>query len=112
MLLAELFGSRTAEKVFLYLYHYNEAHARVIAKDMQMSYGQVERQLKKYESIGLLISKEVGRSRVYSFNRKYLLIEPVLQMIAKVYNSIPVNVRKELFKSRHKARRSDKPVIR
>ena len=46
MQLAELLGSNTAEKIFFYLFHYPEGHARAIAKDMGMGFSQVERQLK------------------------------------------------------------------
>jgi hypothetical protein len=112
MILAELFGSKTAELVFLYLYHYKEAHARGIARDLNTGFSQVERQLKKYERAGLFISKEVGKSRVYLFNKKYVLHEPVLAMIKKVYDSIPLSEHKVMFQTRRQPRRSDKPVIR
>ena len=112
MLLSELFGSKTAEGVFLYLFHNKEAHARIIAQDLNMGFSQVERQLKKYEKIDLLLSKQVGKTRVYLFNKKYTFHDQIMSMIEKVYRSIPQNERKKMFLSRHKPRRSDKPVIR
>lgn len=60
MQLAELLRSKTAENIFFYLYHYPEGHPRAIAKDMGMGFSQVERQLKKYEDINLLISRKGG----------------------------------------------------
>ncbi len=111
MQLAELLGSKTAEKIFLYLYHYPEGHARGIAKDMQMGFSQVERQLKRYEDIDLLISRLVGKTRVYQFNPRYVFQSQVKEMIAKLYNNIPLAEKKLLFSLRQKPRRRDKPVI-
>jgi hypothetical protein len=111
MQLAELLGSKTAEKIFLYLYHYPEGHARGIAKDMKMGFGQVERQLKRYEDIDLLISRLVGKTRVYLFNPRYVFHTQMKDMIAKLYNSLPIADKKLLFPARQKPRKRDKPVI-
>lgn len=111
MQLANLLGSKTAEKIFFYLYHYPEGHARAIAKDMGMGFSQVERQLKKYEDIDLLISRQVGKTRVYLFNPRYVFHEQIKAMVAKLYNTIPLAEKKLLFPVRQKPRRRDKPVI-
>lgn len=111
MQLAELLGSKTAEKIFFYLYHYPEGHARGIATDMRMGFSQIERQLKKYEDIGALISRQVGKSRVYQFNPRYIFHGQIREMIEKLYNAIPLAEKKTLFPGRQKPRRRDKPVI-
>lgn len=111
MQLAELLGSKTAEKIFFYLHHYPEGHARGIAVNMGMGFSQVERQLKKYENIGLLISRKVGKSRVYQFNPRYIFHSQVKDMVIKLYNALPLLEKKELFPTRQKPRRRDKSVI-
>ena len=111
MQLAELLGSKTAEKIFLYLHHYPEAHARGLATDMRMGFSQVERQLKKYEDIGTLISRQVGKTRVYQFNPRYIFHAQIKEMIAKLYNAIPLAEKKALFPVRQKPRHRKKPVI-
>lgn len=69
-MLEKIFGNKTAEKVLLDIYHYGESHASGIAQDFDMALNLIIQQLNRFELAGVLISKEAGRSRVYSFNPK------------------------------------------
>ena len=111
MQLADLIGSKTAEKIFLYLHHYPEGHARGIANEMRMGFSQVDRQLKKYEDVGLLLSRQVGKTRVYLFNPRYIFYSQVKEMVTKLYKAIPLAEKKELFPIRQKPRHRNKPSI-
>ncbi len=110
-MLDALLGSRTAQKIFLYIFHYGEAYATAIASDFKMSVGQVQRQLDRFENAGFLISKQLGRTRVYQFNEKSPLVRPFKEMIQIVYSNIPLAEREEIFHARRRPRRRGKPVI-
>jgi hypothetical protein len=59
---------------------------------------------------GVLISKEAGRSRVYSFNPKSPIVKPVKELVEIAYESIPLVERQKIFATRRRPRRKGKPV--
>ena len=110
-MLEGIFGNKTAEKVLLHLFHYGEAHASAIAHDFEMALNPVRQQLNRFELAGVLVSKEMGRSRIYSFNPKSPLTRSVKELVEIAYNSISLKEREKIFQSRRRPRRKGKPVI-
>ncbi|MFT3991511.1 MAG: hypothetical protein QM680_08870 [Luteolibacter sp.] len=109
--LAELFGSRAAEAVLLHLFHYGESYGRAISADFEISLDSVQRQLEKYERLGVLISKRQGRTLVYTWNPKSRLVNRLKEVIALVYDEIPESVHQVVFAERRRYRSKGKPVI-
>ncbi len=109
-MLKNIFGNNTAEKVLLHIFHYGESHASIIAKDFKISSNAVIQQLNRFENAGLLVSKEMGRSRVYLFNPKSHLTQPIKSIIEIAYEAIPLIERTEIFENRRRPRRKGKPV--
>ncbi len=68
LILESIFGNRSAAYVLLYLQHYGEGHASRMAKAFKVSPMGLQRQLKRLEHSGVLISRLVGRTRVFTFN--------------------------------------------
>lgn len=110
-MLEGIFGNKTAELVLLHVYHYGEIHASAIAQDYGIAVNPVKGQLDRFERAGILASKEVGRSRLYFFNPKSVFLSPVKELLKIVYESIPLNEREKIFKSRRRPRRKGKPVL-
>lgn len=110
MMLENILGNKTAERVLLHVFHYGEIHASAIARDYGVAVTPIRYQLDRFESAGVLVSKQVGRSRVYAFNSKFPLTRFVKDMVEVVYNSIPIEECVELFKARRRPRRKGKPV--
>ncbi len=111
MLLDKIFGNKNAERVLLYLYHYGELHPSAIAKGYGISLTPLKNQLERFEEAGILLSKAVGRSRVYEFNKKNPLYKPFLELIKTAYESIPLLERQKIFWMRQRPRRKGKPVL-
>jgi predicted transcriptional regulator len=109
-MLEGIFGNKTAEKVLLHIFHYGESHASAIAKDFSVAVNPVLQQLNRFESAGVLVSKESGRSRLYSFNPKSPFNKPIQEIIEKTYDSIPLSERQSIFETRRRPRRKGKPV--
>src|SRR5436305_1949523 len=109
-MLEGIFGNKTAERVLLHIFHYGSSHASAIASDFKMSLTPIRQQLDRFESANVLISKQIGRSRVYSFNPKSALTKPVRDLTRLLYESIPQKDRQELFQTRRRPRRKGKPV--
>jgi hypothetical protein len=110
-MLEGIFGNKTAEKVLLHIFHYGESHASAIASDFELALNPIRQQLNRFELAGVLVSKEAGRARIYSFNPKSPLTKPVKELIELAYESIPLSERQDLFKTRRRPRRKGKPVL-
>lgn len=109
-MLEGIFGNKTAEKVILHIFHYGESHASAIANDFDVALNPVIHQLNRFELAGVLISKEAGRSRIYSFNPKSPLSKPIKELAEIAYETIPLSDRQKMFKTRRRPRRKGKPV--
>lgn len=110
-MLEGIFGNKTAEKVLLHIFHYGEAHASAIANDLKIALNPVRQQLNRFELAGVLVSKEMGRSRVYFFNPKSPLTKPVKDLVELSYDSISLAERQKIFQTRRRPRRKGKPVL-
>jgi len=109
--LEALFGNRTAAKLMLYLFHYGEAYARGAARDLGIAVSAVQRQLDKFESAGLLVSRMVGNTRVYTFNPKQPATAKLKDLVGVFYEALSIKDREHLFPTRRRPRRKGKPVV-
>ena len=110
-MLDTILGNETATKIMLYLTHYGEAYASGISKDMEITLSQVQKQLDKFESCGLLVSSKMGNIRIYKFNIKLGVTKKFMTLVEAFYNSMPLKERESIFKVRRRPRRKDKPVL-
>ena len=107
-----ILGSKTAQKIFLHLYHYGESYPSAVAKDMKTSLGAIQKQFERFEAAGIIISRLQGRTRVYQFNMKNgAIVKHFKEIIKIVYHSIPIKERQEIFHVRRRPRRAGKPII-
>jgi predicted transcriptional regulator len=110
MELETLFGNRTTERILLHLFHYGEIHASGIARDYGSAVTPFVRQLNHLEGVGIVVSREVGRTRLYQFNPKSPYVTPLKKIVEITYESIPLSEREKLFHTRRRPRRKGKPV--
>jgi DNA-binding transcriptional ArsR family regulator len=68
MLFSGLFGNETAAKVLIYLQQLESGYPRGIAQALQVSLSQVQRQLERLEREGGLVSRVIGKTRLYQWN--------------------------------------------
>lgn len=80
-MLETIFGNATIEKVLLYLQNYNEGYASEIASTFSVSLSVVQKQLKRLEDGGVIVSQLKGRTRIFLWNDKQNLDQSL--MIAK-----------------------------
>lgn len=109
--LKALFGNETAARLMLYLFHYGEAYPSGAAKDLGLSLAPVQRQLEKFESAGFLVSKLLGRARIYTFNKKSPATSRLVELIRVFYEGMSPKERQRMFSVRRRPRRRGKPVI-
>jgi len=109
-MLEAIVGSVAAEKVLLYLQNYGQAYGREIAATFGISNSQVQKQLLKLESGGLLVSQLVGRTRLYQWNPRNPLVPPLRALLGVALDSLPGAEQQRFFRKRTRPRRSGKAL--
>ena len=109
-LLDPLLGSINAERVLVYLVARGEGYARGIARFFGADPDSIQKQLVKFESGGVLTSKEVGRTITYQFNPRYPFLPELKQLIAQALSFYPEEEQERLVMTRQRPRRRGKPL--
>ncbi len=89
-MLERILGSKTAQKIFIHLYHHGESYPTAVAKDFKISLGAVQKQFERFEEAGIIISKLQGRTRVYQFNKKQGIVKPFIEIIKRISSGLSV----------------------
>lgn len=99
-----LLGSRNAEKVLIYIFSRQEGYAREIARFFDADLKSIQKQLDKLEAGGVLVSREVGRTRPYAFNPRYPFLRELTGLLEKALSFYPARDREELLMNRRRPR--------
>ena len=81
-------------------------------KDYQISLSGVQKQFERFEEAGILVSKLVGKTRVYFFNKKSPTVKPFMDFIKIYYDGLSLEDKEKIFVERRRPRRPGKPVLR
>lgn len=108
-MLEPIVGSLSAERVLLYLQNYEEGYALGIASTFEIPLSVVQKQLVKFELGSILVSRTVGRTRLYTWNSRYPLQAALRNLLAETMNYLdPTDVRR-YYRQRRRPRRTGKP---
>ena len=110
-MLEKILGSDTAMKIMLHLIYYGEIYPSAVAKDYQISLSGVQKQFERFEESGILVSKLVGKTRVYFFSKKSPTVKPFMDFIKIYYDGLSLEDKENIFVERRRPRRPGKPVI-
>jgi DNA-binding transcriptional ArsR family regulator len=105
-----IFGNTSATRVLLFLENYGAGHAARIAKTFGMSPSRAREQLEKFEAAGILLSRTVGRSRVFEWNVRNPKVEPLRAFLAALLSRVPSDATQQYFRQRQRPRRQGKPL--
>lgn len=108
--LESVLGSGSATYVLLFLQNYEEGHASRIARTFDVSVMGIQRQLKRYEDNGVLISRMVGRSRVFSFNERNPSVRNLRSFLSVELELLPKATVRKYFRERQRPRRAGKTL--
>lgn len=111
LMLEKILGSKIAAKCMLSLYRYEEIWPSAIANDFKLTKSAVQKQLERFEDAGVLVSKLVGRTRVYLWNGKSP-VSNALKNLVKIYYDDLFFDEKESFFPRRRPRAKNKPVLK
>ena len=108
--LESIFGSRSAALALLFLQNYGEGHVSRIAQTFSVPPTGIKRQLLRFESRGLLVSREVVRSRVFTWNPNSSTAKNLRGFLEVELEMLPKEIQSKYFRQRQRPRRSGKPL--
>ena len=109
-MLEPLLGSTNAERVLVFILARNEGYVREIARAFGGDPDSIQKQLAKFESGGVLVSRAAGKTRLYSFNPRYPFLKELKSLLEKALSFYPEQEREALLMNRRRPRRRGKPL--
>jgi hypothetical protein len=107
-MLEAVFGSLAAERVLLFLHRYERAYGRQIAVAFDMPVSEIQKQLRKLELGGLLVSQMIGRTRMYAWNPRSVFVAPLRKLLQDMLENLPPEQRNPYADGRRRPRRAGK----
>ena len=108
--LTAVFGSRGAVYALLYLQAYGSGYATAIARTFDMPIAGAQQQLLKLEREYILVSKTIGRTRIFEFNPRNTTAKNLQQFLTAELENMPRELYRQYFCQRQRPRRSEKPL--
>jgi hypothetical protein len=106
--LEALFGNRSAAQVLLFLEAYGAGHALRIADTYSVPVSSIQRQLRRLEASGVLLSRTVGRTRLFEFNMRNPTVRDLRAFLAAELELMPEAELKQHYRQRQRPRRTGK----
>jgi hypothetical protein len=99
-----LLGSKNAERVLIYIFSREEGYPREIARFFNTDLKSIQKQMDKLEAGGVLVSREVGRTRPYVFNPRYPFLNELKALLERSLSFYPPKEREDLIMNRRRPR--------
>jgi hypothetical protein len=109
--LEAIFGNRTAACVLLLLQCYGEGHALRIAKIFGFGLNMTQRQLKRLEEQGVLVSRLVGNIRLFSFNERNPTVRNLRLLLEAELKLLPNDEIQQFFRQHQRPRQTGKALV-
>jgi DNA-binding transcriptional ArsR family regulator len=106
--LEAILGNRSAAQVLLFLEAHGSGHALRIADTYSVSVSAIQRQLRRLEANGVLVSRTIGRTRLYEFNMRNPTVRNLRDFLAAEFELLPEAEVKALYRQRQRPRRTGK----
>ncbi|MCZ6710099.1 MAG: ArsR family transcriptional regulator [Gammaproteobacteria bacterium] len=108
--LEAVLGNHTVALVLLFIEAYGAGHAQRIANTYGLGLSMTQRQLKRLEGNGVLVSRTVGRTRLFTFNERNPTVRNLRQFLAAELELLPVDEVRRYFRQRQRPRRTRKAL--
>lgn len=109
-MLEAVLGSRNAERVLVFLAVRGEGYAAQLARFYDTALYGIQRQLDRLEDAGILMSRKVGKTRVYSFSPRFAFRKELQALLERAIEFYPESERERLRVVRKRPRRRGKPA--
>lgn len=106
--LEAIFGNRSAVQSLLFLEAYGSGHALRIARTYGVGVAPIQRQLRRLEDNGVLVSRTVGRTRVFEFNVRNPTVKNLRAFLSAELDLLPETDVQAYYRQRQRPRRTGK----
>lgn len=110
MMLDTLFGNRTAEQVLTYIAVNGSAYAQQMADALTIPVSVVQKQVRRLEAGGVLVSWLVGRTRVFSINPRFSMAKELTAFLKRAFELLPDEAQVPFESYRARPRMTGKPL--
>ena len=95
----------------MFVENYGDGYASRISRTFDMPLSEVQKQLKKFEKVGILVSRMVGTSRIYTWNPRDPALDGLRDLLrATLESGIPETTLRKYFRERQRPRRQGKAL--
>ena len=108
-MLEGLFGNVIVERILFTLLVYGDAYALGLARLFDEPVNRFQQQLKRLEDAGIIVSRRVGRTRLYTVNPRYPFRRELMALVEKAFEFIPEDEKEKYYRRRTRPRRAGKP---
>lgn len=105
-----LVGNSTAEKILLYITNYKEGYISGISETFCIPKSQVRKQLLRLENGGILVARNKGNLRIYTFNPRCFYKNELENLLNKILSQIPRDEIEKYYRQRQRPRRTGKSL--
>jgi len=109
-MLEPVLGSVSRERALIFILARKEGYAREIARFFETDLDPIQKQLGRLEIGGVLVSRTVGRTRLYEFNPRYPFLKELRDLLEKALSFYTEEERERLLMNRRRPRRGGKPL--
>ena len=102
----------TVSRVLLYIARFGDSYPTEIANNFSMNQRRVQYRMEKLEDKGILISRLVGRTRLYRINPRYVLKDELMDLLQKALEYLPEEEIETNYKKRRRPRTKGKALKR
>lgn len=103
VMLEALLGSVNRERALIFIYARDEGYATEIARFFNTHVYGIQQQLDKLELGGVLVSRKVGRTRLYTFNPRYRFLRELQGLLEKALAFYHPTMREALQRNRRRS---------
>jgi sugar-specific transcriptional regulator TrmB len=106
--LETILGNRSAAQALLFLEAYGSGHASRIAATYGVPVNQIYLQLRRLEAGGVLVSRSVGRTRLFEFNMRNPTVRKLRDLLSAELDMMPAEEVRAYYRQRQRPRRTGK----
>lgn len=109
-MIADIVSNQTMAQVLMYLANYDEGYSSKIAKVFEKQLWSIQRCLDDLEQKGVLVSRSVGRTRLFTWNPRYPLKTELLEYLKASLRLLPSDEIEQYYRERRRPRRKGKKL--
>lgn len=103
--------AESQEKILIYLLAREKGYAKGIADFFVAPLTPIQKQLKRLEDDGIIVSAPLGNLREYQLNARNAFYKPLKILLIQALSAYPSDIIKALHLDRRRPRKPNKPII-